>query len=188
MLDANINKVFSIETSLPEKTKNVSKALLLRACNVYIFDNGRIYSEFEEQTFDMLNDNYGCGALDIEFILENDIVRESYPHFYTKCFVMRTDTDAIIKPVKFRNESNSSKINQYGELVIGIRYFFRDKSEIEKIISCKSLLVEGFIALGKVSNVFGVMCQLAKSENGWEIVSAYTYKPKYAKNIKNLID
>ena len=188
MLDVNLSKLFSIEATLPENTNSLSKVLLLKACKVYIFDNGRIYSEFEDQTFNMLNHNNGYGAMDIEFVIENNIVREGYPKFYTKCFVMRTDTYFFLKPMKFSNSTSCSKINQNGEIVIGIRYFFRSKTEIEKIINCKNLLVEGFIALGKSTNVFGLMCQLKKGKKSWKITSAYTYKPKYAKNIKCLID
>lgn len=188
MLDANIDKLFSIETQLPNQTNCSSKVLLLRACNVYILEDNRIYSELEEQTFDPLNKNSGCGILDIEFAFENNIVSESYPEFYTKCFVIRTDTKVIIKPMKSTNYPHYSKINPNGELVVGIRYFFNDKRDKEKIMSCKSILVEGFIALGNVKNVFGIMCQLQKNESGWGITTANTYQPKYAKNIKYLID
>lgn len=188
MLDANIDKIFSIEATLPSKAESASKVLLLRACKIYIFDSNRIYSEFEEQTFDALNDDRGYGVLDIEFVLVNSIVKEGYPQFYTKCFVMRTDAEEFIKPMKFSSHPTSSKINQKGELVVGVRYYFRDEREIEKIVTSNSLLIEGFIALEKPTNVFGIMCQLHKGKKRWKITSAYTYKPKYAKNIKYLID
>lgn len=188
MLDVNFSKLLSIEATLPKNTNSSSKVLLLKECKVYIFDNGRIYSEFEDQTFNMLNDNHGYGAMDIEFVMENNIVREGYPKFYTKCFVLRTDTCFFLKPMKLNNSTSCSKINQNGEIVIGIRYFFINEDEIEKMINCKGLLVEGFIGLGKSTNVFGLMCQLKKEKKGWKIASAYTYKPKYAKNIKYLID
>lgn len=188
MLDANIDKLFSIEAVLSGEKKNLPKALLLRACNVYLFDDNRIYSELETLTFDRLNDNEGYGEIDIEFVFDNNIINESYPVFYTKCFVIRTDTKCFIKPMKLSNHSNNTKINQNGELVIGIRYYFRNKGDVDKIIKCNSFLVEGFIALGKPKNVFGLMCQMQRSKENWEINSAYTFKPKYAKNIKWLID
>ena len=187
MFDASIS-LLSIDASVPDRTEKVSKALLIRTCKFYVFSSERIYSELEEMTFDVLNTNTGYGALDVEFIFVNDIVQKSYPQFYTKCFVIRTDTGAIVKPMKTRNYPAYSKINQNGELVIGIRYYFKDKREIAQIMQCKSILIEGFIALGKPTNVFGIMCQLVNEENGWKISSAYTYKPTYAKNIKNLID
>ena len=185
MLDV---KLLSITAAVPNMTENVPKALLLRACKVHVFGNGRIYSELEEQTFDSLNDNKGFGVLDIELVFGREVVKKSFPKFYTKCFVIRTDTNVIIKPMKFSNESNYSKLNQNGEIVIGIRYFFKDNEEINKLVSCQKILVEGFIALSKPTNVFGVMCQLQKEDSDWIISSAYTYKPKYAKNIKRLID
>ena len=188
MLDANIDKLFSIEAVLKDKKKDLSKVLLLRECKVYLFDDVRIFSEFEAMTLDRLNDNEGFGELDIEFVFENNIVNESYPDFYTKCFVIRTDTKCFIKPMKLSNHPSYSKINQNGELVIGIRYYFRNKDDVDKIIKCNSFLVEGFIALGKPKNVFGLMCQLQKNKENWEIGAAYTYKPKYARNIKWLID
>ena len=77
---------------------------------------------------------------------------------------------------------------QNGDLVIGIRYFFDDEQQMEKIKECNNLLVEGFIALGKPNNVYGIMCQLRKGKRKWKILSAYTYKPKYADNIKWLFD
>lgn len=188
MLDANIDKVFAIEAILPNKTESVHKVLMIRACRIYVFNDERIYSEFDEQIFDALNDNVGCGMIDIEFVFENNIVRKAYPKFYTKCFVMRTDTRTIIKPMKFSNEPAYSKINQNGELVVGIRHYFRNEEQVEKILNCNNLLVEGFIAFEKPTNVYGVMCQLHKGKKKWKITSAYTYKPRDARNIKYLID
>ncbi|MCH5280929.1 MAG: hypothetical protein J1E61_05620 [Lachnospiraceae bacterium] len=188
MLDANINKLFSFEARVPDITKEQGKILLLRACKVYIFENGRIYSGLEEETFDNLNRDVGYGALDIEFVFANNILKKSYPLFYTKCFYIRTDTKAHIKPMKMTCFPCNSKVNQNGELVIGVRYYFMNDEEIEQIINCKDFLVEGFIAIEKPRNVFGVMCQLKKEEDRWEITSAYTYKPKSADNIKYLFD
>ena len=188
MLDTNVDKILSIEVAVPEKVENKRRILLLRACKVYVFGNGRIYSELEEQTFDYLNSNEGYGVLDIEFVFENNVTSKNYPTFCTKCFAMRTDTNIVIKPMKSLNKFCNSKINQNGELVVGIRYFFRNERDIERIKSSKSLLVEGFIALEKTINVYGVMCQMQRTGKNWKIVSAYTYKPLYARNIKNLID
>ena len=186
MLDANI-KLLAIEASVPEKTEDISEVLLIKERQIYVFDDTRIYSELDESTFSDQNSNNGYGMLKAEFVVSNNVVRESYPEFYTKCFVIRTDTGARIKPMKMSDRPTCSKINQKGELVIGIRYFFRNKEEIKYLAECKSILVEGFIALGNVKNVFGIMCQLKKDEK-WEISSAYTYKPRNAKNIKNLMD
>ena len=187
MLDTSII-LFSIDAKVATREENISKALVIRGCKIYVADDERIYSELEEQTFNVLNQNIGYGILDIEFVFVNNILKESYPEFYTKCFVIRTDNEVRIKPMKVTNIPSNSKINQNGELVIGVRYYFRDKKEIEGIMKAESILIEGFVALGKPKNVFGVMCQLNKVEDKWEISAAYTYKPRYAKNIKYLID
>lgn len=188
MFDAKLDSIFSIDVAVNGRTESSNKSLLVRACKLYIFSDNRIYSEFDEQTFDALNSNNGLGAVDVEFIFENSIIAESYPMFYTKCFVIRTDTGVHIKPMKYSNKPVYSKVDQAGCLVVGIRYYFKSEKEIEEIIKCKSILVEGYIALGKPKNVFGVMCQMRKNENDWDIAAAYTYKQKHARNIRNLID
>lgn len=188
MLDSQFS-IFSLEATVPTKVDIRSNALLLKACNIYIFSENKIYSEIDEMAYDSLNSNdFGCGALDIEFIFTNGVTQEAYPDFYTKCFVIRTNTDFRIKPMKINNSKCISKLTQNGDLVIGIRYYFHDRKEIEQIQNCSSFLVEGFIALQKPHNVFGLMCQLYKNDTLWKLTNAYTYKPKYAKNIKGLID
>lgn len=90
--------------------------------------------------------------------------------------------------MKYKVNPCCSKINENGELVIGFRYFFGDIKDIRKIQSCNSILIESFIALEKKKNVYGIMCQLKRENENWCIDMAYTYKPKYAKNIACLID
>lgn len=189
MLDAKF-VLLSFEAKSKQKVSKLPKALIVDACRVYIFSEGRVYSEFEEMSFDYLNNNdYGYGTLQIEFVFLNGITDNPYPNFYTKCIVVRTDNSLRIKPMKMHNEKSYSKVDQFGNLVIGISYYFTSIHEIKKIEECGSLLVEGFISLEKPNNVYGIMCQLSKnSENTWYIKSSYTYKPDYAKNIKNLID
>ncbi len=188
MLDSKLT-LFSFSASAPTIAPEENHALILKSCNVYAFSAGRIFSELDELTFDSLNCNdYGCGTLELELVISNGIVKEAYPDFYTKCVVIRTNTKCFIKPMKINNKPHCSKVNRDGDLVIGIRYYFRDENQIQQIQSCTSLLVEGFIALGKPKNVFGVMCQLEKENGTWKISSSFTYKPKYAGNIKNLID
>lgn len=188
MLDAKFDSVFSINVVAKGRDGNNSNSLLLRECKVFIFSNERLYSEFDEQTFDDLNSNNGLGAVDVEFVFDNKIISECYPLFYTKCFAIRTDTGFRIKPMKYSNKPSYSKVDQDGRLAVGIRYYFKREKEIEEIINCSRLLVEGYIAFGKPKNVFGVMCQMKKIMNSWEVSEAYTYKHRHAKNIKYLID
>lgn len=189
MLDAKYT-LFSYVANNNQKISSLLKALLIKTCRAYVFSQGRVYSEFEEMSFDYLNSNdYGFGTLQIEFVFANGVTESPYPDFYTKCFIIRTDNDLSIKPIKIGTQKRYSKVDEHGDLVIGISYYFTSEIEIEKIGKCESLLVEGFISLDKPNNVFGVMCQLSKNaDSTWSITSSYTYKPRYAKNIKNLLD
>lgn len=188
MFDPKVT-LFSYSASIPITMRSENHALILKSCNIYAFSAERIFSELDELTFDTLNCNdYGCGSLDIEFVISNGMIREAYPDFYTKCMVIRTDTKCCIKPMKAGNAAHYSKINQDGDLTIGIRYYFKNEKEILKIQNCTGLLIEGFIALGRPQNVFGIMCQLEKENDNWRIASSFTYKPKEAKNIKDLMD
>lgn len=188
MLDPKVT-LFSYSASIPVTMKTENHALILKSCNVYAFSADRIFSELDELTFDTLNSNdYSCGSLDIEFVILNGMIKEVYPDFYTKCMVIRTNTKCCIKPMKTKNAAHYSKVNQDGDLVIGIRYYFKNSKEIQQIKNCTALLVEGFIALGDPRNVFGIMCQLKKEQDIWKISSSFTYRPKEAKNIKNLMD
>lgn len=189
MLDANLI-TFSFNAKAKEKITKIEKALIIKSCRVYIFSQDRIYSEFDEMSFNYLNNNdYGFGTLQIEIVFLNGITSNPYPDFFTKCVVIRTNNGLIIKPMKFSNEKSYSKVDEEGNLIIGISYFFQAINEISMIKECASILVEGFISLERHRNVYGVMCQVSKIEDQkWEIDSAYTYKPSYAKNIKNLID
>lgn len=188
MLDAKIDSIFSADVAVNEKVEEKGNVLLIRASRVNLFSKERVYSQLNELTFDILNYNNGLGTLDVEFVFDNKVVPKRYPVFYTKCFVIRTDTGVLIKPMKRMNKPAYSKVDQDGNLVVGIRYCFKCNEEIEKILQCNNILVEGFIALEKPKNVFGIMCQMKKIVNSWEIAEAYTYKHRYAKNIKYLID
>ena len=188
MFDANVDKMFSFQAVVPEKKEIKTEGLVIQECEVNIFSNGRIYSALDELTFNTLNQNIGLGVIDIQFSFVKNITDEAYPLFFTKCFMFLTDKAYRIKPMKVSNTPSYSKINKNGELTIGIRYFFQNEKEISEILSCNEFLVEGFIALKNEKNVYGIMCQLVKKEVCWEIVSTYTYKPDYARNIKSLMD
>lgn len=189
MFDTNLI-TFTFEAKSKTKIVKVEKALIMKSCRIYVFSQGRIYSEFDEMSYSYLNNNdYGYGALQIELVFLNGITSNPYPDFYTKCIVIRSDNGLVIKPMKMSNEPSFSKVDEAGNLIVGISYYFRSEEEVDEIINSTSILVEGFISLEKHKNVYGVMCQVSKKESSvWEINSAYTYKPKYARNIRNLID
>lgn len=186
LMDFNINLQFPFAASMPSKG-DVDR-LVVSSCAIHLFSDDRIWSGFDEETYNALNRNdWGLGVLDLE-IGFSGYTGTAYPKVYTKCFVLRTDNNWRIKPMKFSNETSESKVNQRGETIIGIRYYFREDREIEQLLSCERLMFECFFALDNPKKVYGLMCQLRKSESGWEAECANTYRPSHAKNIKGLMD
>lgn len=186
MLDFNIDLKFTPEIIFVPKGK--VDRLVVSSCAIHLFSDKRIWSEFEEETYSYLNgNNWGLGVVDFEIGFAG-YSGMAYPKVYTKCFVLRTDSNWRIKPMKFSNETSCSKVNQRGETIIGIRYHFRDEQEIERLTSSECLMFECFFALDNPKNVYGLMCQLRKSETGWEAEFANTYRLEHAKNIKYLMD
>lgn len=186
MLDFNINLQFKPE--FPASVKGKIDRLTITSCSIHMFSDNRIWSAFEEQTFNRLNSNdYGLGVIDVE-IGFSGYSGTAYPQVYTKCFDLRTDNGLQIKPMKSHNIPSESKVSQRGETVIGIRYFFKREEEIEKLSTCNRLMLECFIALKEEKNTYALMCQLKKEDGTWHAEFANTYRPAYAKNIKGLID
>lgn len=186
LMDFNINLQFPFVASMPQKG-GVDR-LVVSSCAIHLFADNRIWSGFEEATFSLLNrNNWSLGAIDFEIGLAG-YTGSAYPRVYTKCFELRTDSGLRVKPMKFTNESSESKVNQRGETVIGMRYYFKSEEEIEQLVACSRLMFECFFALGDQKTVYGLMCQLRKGESGWEAEYANTYRPDYAKNIKSLND
>ena len=186
MLDFNINLEF--KPDFPISTKGNVDRLVITSCAIHLFSDDRIWSAFEEQTFNRLNTNdYGFGVVDFE-IGFSGYSGVAYPQVYTKCFDLRTDNGLRIMPMKYRNTPSESKVNQRDETVIGIRYYFKKEEEIEQFVSCDRLMFECFFALDKPKNTYALMCQLKKDNSVWHAEYANTFRPDYAKNIKHLID
>jgi len=187
VLDPNIT-LFSFEAKSISTNNTKPTALVIKECRIFGFDNRRIYSEFEEMCIDFQNENnYDCGLLEIEFVLDG-INSNQYPVFYTKCFAIRNNNGLVIKPLKTKNTKCFSKVDSNGKLVVKIGYFFHNMKEANQLKSSSSILIEGFVAFKRARNVYGMMCSLIEKEKTWDIVEAYTYRPKYARNIKHLLD
>jgi len=163
--------------------------LVISSCSIHYFSDNRLRSEFDELSYNCLNCNdYGFGVLDFE-IGFTGYRSVAYPKVYTKCFRLLTDKKTLIKPLKYTNFSSLSKINQKGELVIGIRYYFRTQEEVIELINCRQLLFESFIALDKKTNTYGFACQMHRDDNGnWECEYANTYRRRRKDNITSLMD
>ena len=186
MLDFNVGFEFNPDFKVTSKG-NVD-SLVITSCAIHMSSNDdRMYSDFEDQTYNELNSPSGKGFVDIEIGFAG-YSGKSYPSVYTKCFMLYTDNCKLIKPMKMTNNTSESKINQRGETVIGIRYYFRTREEINSLLTCKNILFECFFAFEKTKNTYGVMCQLQKQDGKWNAKYANTYRPKYAKDIVHLID
>ena len=175
-------------TFTPKEDKKFD-GLVVSSCAIHYFTDNRLWSCFDELSYNCLNCNdYGYGVLDFEigFTGYNGV---AYPKVYTKCFRLLTEDKKLIKPMKVINKHSLSKINQKGELVIGIRYFFRSQEEISSLLSCKELLIESFFALDKKTNTYAFAIQMHKDEKrDWHCTYANTYRMKSKDNIKRLLD
>jgi hypothetical protein len=187
MLDFNISLEFKPDVKFASR-ENVD-ALVITSCAVHMLPNDdRMYSDFEEQSYNELNcatGNWGFVDIEIGFAGYSG---KPYPKVYTKCFMLYTDKYQLIKPMKMANNTSESKINRRGETVIGIRYYFQNKDEINNLLNCNRILFECFFALEKAKNTYALMCQLEKRDEVWSAKYANTYRPHYATNIKCLID
>lgn len=175
-------------TFIPKENKKIDE-LVVSSCAVHYFSDNRLWSSFDELSYNRLNRNdYGLGVLDFE-IGFTGYKGIAYPKVYTKCFSLLTDGKTLIKPMKYTNEASLSKINQKGELVIGVRYFFRNEKEVTKLLNCRQILFESFLALEKKTNTYAFACQMHKDDtNNWTCAYANTYRIKKKSNIKFLMD
>lgn len=142
MLDINLE--FS-PNLLVKKTSKIDE-LVITSCKIHQFSDGRLWSGFDDESYHYFNSNNNLGVLDFE-IGFTGYIGTPYPKVYTKCFMLLTDEKTIIKPMKRVNSTSLSKVNNKGELIISIRYWFQDKNQIEKITSCQQILIESFFCI-----------------------------------------
>lgn len=186
MLDFNIS--LDLSPDLSAVTDKKDDRLIITSCAVHMFEDNRIWSAFEEMCYSDLNvNNYGLGAIDFE-IGFSGYSGKPYPKVFTKCFALRTDTGFRIKPMKFSNQTCDSKINQRGETVIGLRYYFREEAEINELLKCRRLMFEAYFALDNPKKTYAFMCQLRSDGANWVAEAANTYRNTGNDSIKNMID
>ena len=178
------NEITLFNVSLQSGAENITdERLILCSCKAKMFE--RTYSEFDELTYALLNANdYGFGFVEFEFSFAEKF-KNPYMDFYVSCFSFRMDTlqYAIKKNgLKYRRKTdfllpkNYTKINKNGNLSMGICYYFENDEEKQAFLNCKELCVEGFVALGKRTNTYNVMCRLLQENGVWSIIDAYTYR------------
>ncbi len=179
---------FEFSPTFMQKENKKIDELVISSCAIHCFSDNRIWSSFDELSYNCLNSNdYGLGVLDFE-IGFTGYKGIAYPKVYTKCFRLLTDEKALIKPMKYMNEASLSKINQKGELLIGVRYYFRSEEEVKRLLNCKQILFESFFALEKKTNTYGFACQMRRDNNAWKCEYANTYRMRRKDDIRYLMD
>lgn len=184
MFDNTIN-LFNVQLPQLEVKNN---ALVLSGCNSNISTDKKIYSELDELNFICLNSNNGYGYIEIELCFDNNL-KNPYIPVFGRCFTIRTNNGVLIKlngPLYDRVERYFSKVSRENKFVIGICYFFSSEEEKESIIKCNYFCIEGFIALRKKRQVYGVMCRLNRIENDWKMIDANTSRISKYNHINSL--
>ena len=187
MLDFNVTLEFKPELAIQHNSK--IDQLIISSCALhYCETDNRILSDFDDLCYNELNFcERGLGFLDIE-IGFSGYTGMPYPKAYSKCFRLFTNNWLLIKPMKLKNNASESKVNQRGETVIGFRYYFQRKEELEQLESAQKLMFDSFFALGKPTNTYALACQCRKENDHWVADYANTYHTKEWKNIEYLID
>jgi len=157
MLDTTL---FSV--NLPEKEISKNKTLILCGCETRITPCIDVYSELDELNYYTLNNNdYGLSRLDIQLDFQNNF-EDPYFNFYVQCVSLRTNK-GLLRKINYNpfhkalRQNYYSKITKEGYMAIGISFYFEDSEQIQKLLNCDMFCMEGFIALKKKSNMYGVM-------------------------------
>lgn len=168
--------------------KNTS-SMVVRGCNAYIGEvldgNMRVYSEFEELNYAYLNNNdYNGKVFELEVCLQsnNEYI---YSGFYARCFSIRCDNGLRIKLNGPINNKCYTKVNMNNQIVMGIGVFLSDEA-YEMLQSAKIILIEGFFALEKVINTYGMAIKLEKKKEKYKVRFANTYRLSKKVNINGL--
>lgn len=176
--------------SIPNISANEGSALVLSGCRVNLSEDIP-YSEFDELSYYSLNCNdFGCGGADIELSFDNNF-KNPYFKFYIQCVAIRTDSGVLCKINRSSIHKDSaldnfSKITKDGKMALGLGYYFKTQKEYEMLTHCKSFCIEGFIAIKKKTNVYGFVCRLKKTDDGWQMIEGNTYRIYKRVNIRNL--
>lgn len=194
MLDGKI-VLFEINNSVNKQSEKLKpNRLIFNSCKAIISD--KLFSELDELNFANLNTNdYGLGYIDFEFGFKENFTNP-YMKFYASCFDIRTNKSPCpirldsIRLNKDRRRfliDNYTKVDKFGNLAFGIRFFFRSEEERNALLTCECLCIEGSISFGNKHNVYDIMCKLEKDKNGWRLDDAFTYRKNPRTHIDSLI-
>lgn len=176
------------EVNLPLKeNKKPSTALILSGCRATISDK-IAYSEQNELNFYALNNADNFGKLDIELSFENTI-KNPYMRFFVRCVTIRTDNERICAIDKngYVQVKNYTKVTKEGKMAIGITYFFRSEEERQKLSSCNSCCIEGFVSFKNKTTIYGFVCRAVCLKESWELVDGNTFRTALHTNIESYI-
>lgn len=181
-------KITLFEIALPKfETNNIINAQIISGCNAYIgqyiSEDYSVHSELEEESYAYLNSNYRGKALVIDLCLSAN-KDNIYKDFYVRCVSVRSDNGFLIKIDGPKNEKYNSRINMQGDSVIGIGLFLNDE-QYESLSEANRIGIEGAFALGKKTNVYGFNINVSRTEEGYDLQTANTYKLK-GRNINHL--
>ena len=185
MLDTTLFNV-----SLPEVSVGSKKTLVLSGCRVKLTQE-QPYSEFEELNSYSINCNdYGCGKAEIELLFDNSF-SDPYFAFYMQCISIRTDKGILCKINKNPTPDiifgdRYSKVTKEGKVAFGLGYYFRSKEEVATLSNSEAFCIEGFVAIGKKTNVYGFMCQMKKECGEWHLTDGNTYRIYKRAHIRGL--
>ena len=180
MLDQPISintTLFSVNSS---KTQTQNQSLVLTGCRV-ILPETQNYSEFDACNYYSLNNNdFEHGSANIEISCENNFANP-YGQFFIACVSIRADHKLLCKiernnTHKFLDFPHYTKVTKNGNMVFGIKYYFKTQEQRDLLLNCSSFCIDGFVAFQKKRNVFGFMCRVVKSCDNWEMCEGNSYK------------
>lgn len=195
MFDGKIT-IFDIQNlQVGKSEKSRTERLTLDSCKAIIYD--KTYSELDELSFANLNHNdYGFGYIEYEFGFKESF-SNPYMRFYIACFALRMNLLGYPIKVniigrqkgepKYLYPNNYTKVNKYGNMALGIRYFFQDEKERYCILNSEEICIEGNISLGSKRNVYDIMCRIVKTDDNWIMEDAYTYRTHPKSHIYSFI-
>ena len=188
--------LFDIHDTVNSNNTASNDRLIFNSCKAIIYD--KAYSEFEESSFANLNHNdYGFGYIEYEFSFK-ETFDSPYMEFFVSCFTFRMNLMGYpiklngLRPCRKRKLSERlmpptyTKVNKYGDMCFGIRYFFRTMDERNAMLNSDILCIEGNVSFGNKRNVYDIMCRLEKQDNDWVVDEANTYRIHTKDNIFSL--
>lgn len=188
MLNTQIT-LFEINLPNIQMAEKNTSAMVVRGCNAYIGEmsagNVEVYSEFEELNYAYLNKNdYNGKVFELEVCLQSS-KEYVYSGFYARCFSIRCDNGLRIKLNGLKNDKCYTKVNMNNQIVMGIGFFLSDEA-YEMLQAAEIILIEGFFALEKVVNTYGIAIKLEKKKNKYKVRFANTYRLNKKEDINGL--